>query len=915
MASYSLTNSIIIGVWTTILLSFATTMLAAESPLHPEAISLIESGWWSSYRNDTSQRCEWPGISCNSAGSITKINISANLIQIGDSFGKLNFSSFPNLVLLDLSACELGGRIPPQIGDLSALKYLDLSSCELFGELPPSLGNLTQLEFLDISYNDNINGSIPAQLGNLENLVSLNLSRNNLTGQIPSFLGVLTNLRHLVMDGNSFEDAILPQNLWKLKSLVTLSLSNCGIVGTIPSTLRQLTNLETLYLYNNKINGSIPSEIGYLTNLIYLDFSSNMIVGSIPLTLCQLTNLKILHLFENQISGPIPSCIGNLSNLESLYIDNNKIEGSIPQNIENLKNLSFLSITNNSFNALLPPALCLLIKLTYIYLDGNKISGQIPSCIGNLSNLKILVLDENQISGQIPSCIGNLSNLRTLMLDSNLLEGPIPEEIGNLEALTTLSLSQNRLTGSIPSQIGSCLNLSWLDLSSNNLEGQIPPQIGKFSALENLNLSYNKLSGQIPILAATNLRIVDRGNGCQTIYPYPFEGNKDLSPYPCSSLTNKTKSSRTPYYTKIFLPIVIFSTFSIMGCLLLSRLKAKNNQAGSQTTKNGDLCSIWNYDGKIAYEDIIAATEDFDIRHCIGTGGYGSVYKAQLPCGKIVALKKLHRLEAEDPGFDKSFRNEVKVLSEIRHRNIVKLHGFCLHQRSMFLIYEYMEKGSLFCNLRDDVEVVELDWAKRVEIIKGIAHALSYLHHDCSPPIVHRDISSNNILLNSSFEAFLADFGTARMLDLDSSNQTILVGTYGYVAPELAYTMVVTEKCDVYSFGVLALETLMGRHPGELLSLVSASSSLQNIMLTNVLDPRLSPPTSQMVSQNIVHVATIALACIHGDPKLRPTMKHVSQQFLSFQRSLKNPLRTISSLQLVNCEMHVEGACQIRSHC
>mgnify|MGYP004716721667 CR=1 FL=1 len=123
------------------------------------------------------------------------------------------------------------------------------------------------------------------------------------------------------------------------------------------------------------------------------------------------------------------------------------------------------------------------------------------------------------------------------------------------------------------------------------------------------------------------------------------------------------------------------------------------------------------------------------------------------------------------------------MLSKIRHRNIVKLFGFCLHQRCMFLIYEYMDRGSLFCILRDETEAVELDWIKRVNLIKGIASALSYLHHDCDPPIIHRDVSSNNILLNSQLEATLSDFGTARILELDSSNQTVIAGTFGYMAP------------------------------------------------------------------------------------------------------------------------------------
>ncbi|KAF5933566.1 hypothetical protein HYC85_029737 [Camellia sinensis] len=302
--------------------------------------------------------------------------------------------------------------------------------------------------------------------------------------------------------------------------------------------------------------------------------------------------------------------------------------------------------------------------------------------------------------------------------------------------------------------------------------------------------------------------------------------------------------------------------------------------------------------------DIIKATNDFDIKYCIGTGSYGSVYRAQLPNGKVVALKKLHHFEAEEPAFDKSFRNEVQMLTNIRHRNIVKLYGFCFHNRCMFLVYEYMERGSLFCALRIEVEAVELGWTQRVNIVKSIAHALSYLHHDCSPPIVHRDISTNNILLNSEMEAFIGDFGTARLLYPDSSNQTIIAGTYGYIAPELAYTMVVTEKCDVYSFGVVALETIMGRHPGELLSSL-ASPSTQNLMLTDVLDSRIPHPTNPVVVRNIVLVAIVALACVRSKPRSRPTMLCVSQELLVCKKTLATPFRAISLRQLLDLEMDI----------
>ncbi|XP_042518503.1 MDIS1-interacting receptor like kinase 2-like [Macadamia integrifolia] len=129
------------------------------------------------------------------------------------------------------------------------------------------------------------------------------------------------------------------------------------------------------------------------------------------------------------------------------------------------------------------------------------------------------------------------------------------------------------------------------------------------------------------------------------------------------------------------------------------------------------------------------ATEEFDIKYCIGTGGYGSVYVAKLPTGKVVAVKKLHRIEVEEKDYEKSFTNKIHVLTRIRHRNIVKFYGFCSHPRCNFLVYEYIARGSLACVLGNEAEAMELDWRKRINVIKGTAYALSYLHHDCTPPI------------------------------------------------------------------------------------------------------------------------------------------------------------------------------------
>ncbi|KAG6643054.1 MDIS1-interacting receptor like kinase 2-like [Carya illinoinensis] len=489
--------------------------------------------------------------------------------------------------------------------------------------------------------------------------------------------------------------------------------------------------------------------------------------------------------------------------------------------------------------------------------------------------------------GPIPSTIGHLTNLKYLDLRRNKISGSIPPEIGMLNNLTSLSLGSNMLVGPIPTTLGHLTNLESLDLSQNKINGSIPPEIGMLNNLTYVNLCHNFISDEIP----TALGTIGKRDSCRQFKIFPPR--------------HKSKKSIITEI-EIFAPITTFLAFLVIGSILLSRCVLKKNQIESRGSKNGNIFSIWNYDGHIAYEDIIEATEDFDIRYCIGTGGYGSVYKAELPSGNVVALKKLHQREVENPVFCKSFINEVRVLTEIRHQNIVKLHGFCVHKRCRFLIYEYMERGSLFCVLRNVDEAMELDWSKRVNIIKVTAHALSYMHHECIPAIVHRDISSNNILLNSEFQGFISDFGTAKLLDPDSSNQTLVVGTYGYIAPEFAYTMTVTEKCDVYSFGVVALEVLMGRHPGELLSSLSSSSS-QNMMLNEILDQRLPPP-NRLIGQDILLVATIAFACLHTQPKSRTTMKCVSQEFLSRKKLNVIPLTTVSLSQLRKQATYMVGS-------
>ncbi|XP_034707992.1 MDIS1-interacting receptor like kinase 2-like [Vitis riparia] len=531
------------------------------------------------------------------------------------------------------------------------------------------------------------------------------------------------------------------------------------------------------------LNGSISDQIGSLTKLTILDLSHNQLTGPIPHQIGSLTKLTHLDLFENQLTGPIPHQIGSLTKLIHLDLSGNQLTDPLPYQIGTLT------------------------ELTYLHVSSNELTGVIPSSLGRLTKFTHLDLSNNQLNGSIPHQIGTLTELTYLDISGNELTGAMPSSLGCLTKLILLDLCKNQINGSIPPEMGNIKNLVTLDLSDNLISGEIPSNLKNLKKLGRLDLSYNRLSGNIPSFITNNCK--------QTIIN--LSQNDHLEGYAGYSIC--TRGHTTSLTLIISLSLTLFFVTLILGFAFgLWRKKRQLQPESMAAKKNGDLFSIWYYDGRIAFEDIISATEDFDIRYCIGVGGYGSVYRAQLPSGKVVAVKKLHRSEIDEPTYLRSFKNEVQMLRQIRHRNIVKLHGYCLHNRYMFLISMYMERGSLYCMLSDEIEAVELDWVKRVNIVKNMAHALSYMHHDCNPPIIHRDISSNNVLLDSKLEGFVSDFGTARLLDPDSSNQTLVAGTYGYIAPELAYTMVVTEKCDVYSFGVVALETMIGKHPGELIT-------------------------------------------------------------------------------------------------
>ncbi|KAK7267689.1 hypothetical protein RIF29_20367 [Crotalaria pallida] len=445
----------------------------------------------------------------------------------------------------------------------------------------------------------------------------------------------------------------------------------------------------------------------------------------------------------------------------------------------------------------------------------------------------------NNLDGNMPHELGNLMKLQVLLdLSHNLLSGKIIVDLDKLTFLEVLNLSHNQLFGTIPSGLEGLISLHSIDISYNKLKGPLPDQVAF------CNASADALVGNAGLCNDLASR----------------DGNVNLSP--CGG-DKSSKTSKRKVIIAVVIPLaaLIILLFSLWIFILRCYKKVDQDEK-DDNSKGKNSFFIWNHRMKLEFRDIRVATEDFSDKYCIGIGGQGSVYKVVLPNDEIFAVKRLHQLEEKDlSGHQaKNFTSEIHALTNIRHRNIIKMCGFSYWDSSIFFIYEYVERGSLGMLLQKEEEAKNLTWDIRLNMIKGLANALSYLHHDCKPSIVHRDITGNNILVDSDLEPKISDFGTARLLQDGDSNWTAPAGSYGYIAPELAFTLKVAEKCDVYSFGIVALEIMVGRYPRELLLCLESGGLDKH--LVDVLDKRL-PHSTGPSRHLLILVACLALKCIH----------------------------------------------------
>ncbi|KAJ6857709.1 wall-associated receptor kinase-like 1 [Populus alba x Populus x berolinensis] len=277
-------------------------------------------------------------------------------------------------------------------------------------------------------------------------------------------------------------------------------------------------------------------------------------------------------------------------------------------------------------------------------------------------------------------------------------------------------------------------------------------------------------------------------------------------------------------------------------------------------------------------KELDKATDHYNVNRTLGQGGQGTVYKGMLADGKIVAVKKSKVI---DEGNLRQFINEVVLLSQINHRNVVKLLGCCLETELPLLVYEFIPNGTLFQFIHDPNEEFPLTWEMRLRIAAEVAGALFYLHSAASLPIFHRDIKSTNILLDEKYRAKVADFGTSRSVSIDQTHVTTQVqGTFGYLDPEFFQSSQFTDKSDVYSFGVVLVELLTGQKAISFTRSEEGRSlaayfimAMESNCLFDILDPQV---LKQGEREEVLRVASLARSCLRLNGKERPTMKEVT---------------------------------------
>nr|DAD40734.1 TPA_asm: hypothetical protein HUJ06_015057 [Nelumbo nucifera] len=612
-------------------------------------------------------------------------------------------------------------------------------------------------------------------------VVGINISgfkRTRLGRQNPQFsVDALANLTLLAtFNASGF---LLPGSIpdWfgqRLGALQVLDLRSCSVIGSIPSSLGNLTTLSSLYLSDNRLAGIIPTTLVQLSRLSVLELSQNSLTGPIPSSFSSLVNLTFLDLSSNFLSGPIPPALGTLSNLQILNLSSNSLSSPIPVQLGDLSQLVDLDLSSNSLSGSFPSDLKGLKRLKKVVVGNNFLVGTLPeNLFSSLTQLQYLALNGNNFSGSLPDFLWSRPELRFLDISNNNFTGIIPSLSSNANATTAVfNISQNQFYGTLTSLIG---RFSSIDLSSNYFQGQVP------ATLRNVSLRDNCLQ---------NVEKQRSLEDCRSFYArrglsFDNFGVPNLAQPPLSGQSQKSNKQLKYILAGVFggLGFIVLLVFVIIMILRTCQRTVVAQRgigvgpvpAGGSTPPAGVSINFSNLGEKFTYEQLLRATGDFSDSNMIKHGHSGNLFRGMLEGGIPIVIK---RIDVRSLKKD-SYMVELDLFSRVSHTRLVPLLGHCLeHENEKLLVYKYMPNGDLSSSLfrktnSEDDSLQSLDWITRLKIATGAAEGLSYLHHECTPPIVHRDVQASSILLDDKFEVRLGSLSEACSQEGDTHQNVI----------------------------------------------------------------------------------------------------------------------------------------------